>query len=1502
MSSIDKRIVQMQFDNQGFESGVSTTMKSLNKLNESLKMKDASTNLGGISNSMRDLASIGLGGLASGVNSVSSRFSALGIMGVTALMNITNSAVNAGKSLLHSLTLEPITTGFSEYETKMNAIQTILTNTASKGTTMEDVTATLNELNKYADQTIYNFAEMTRNIGTFTAAGIDLETSATAIKGIANLAAGSGSNAQQASTAMYQLSQALAAGKVSLMDWNSVVNAGMGGELFQNALKETAKQMGIYVDKSKPFRETLQDGWLTAKVLTKTLTKFAEDESLLKAATEVKTFTQLLDTMKESVQSGWATSWEYIVGDKEQAASFFTAISDGFNKMIQPSTDARNAMLKFWNENGGRTAIIDGLANVMESFQKIMRGIGMAWDMVFPPMTGQKLVELSKGFKELTEKFKITDQMAGKIGRVFKGLFDAMAMVGEGIVALFKGFAPMKEAFKGAGTSVLDTVSNFGGALSDMRDKVANTDFLGSFVTGMQSITTKIAEFILNLKDNIGKMIDYIWGLDFEGFFDGVGKVFNRIGDLISPVFDQIANTIGKINFDTVFDLMKFGVAAKALDTIKAIFGDFVEGTKEAKGIFETIKDSISKLSEIGSTVAEVLDVARESITAWQQNLKASILLKIGAALLMLAAGLLLISSINPEKLIVGIAGISVLFAELTLAFIAMSKFGDMKGVAKIGGFLIAFAASIAILGVALKTLSSIEPDKMAVGIIGLVTALGVCIIAAKTLGKGEKQLKKVASGLLVFSAALLVMSKVIEALGSMDTEVMGQGLVGIGALLAELALFLVVAKFGSMGVMSAVGVLILSQALLVLADAVENFGGMDENVIIKGLTAIGAMLAEIALFSAFTGGGLNLVLVSAGMIIMAEAMARLTDVMKSIGEMKWGDIGKGLTVVAAALIMFGVASAAISGLKAGVVGAGLYVMAGAIGLIVEVLKTAGGMKWKEIGKGMTAIAGSLLILSVAMYAMSGCLLGAAAMVVAAGALAILTPQLLLLSSMSLEGIGLALLAMAGAFTVLGLAGLLLAPVIPALLGLAGAIVLIGAGAALCGVGLTLIASGIAAIGVAVGGSGYLLVEFLKALIDLLPNIGTKLGEMIVNLAKALGDGLAEITKAIETILTAVITAIGNVLPLFIDVAVDIVVALAEGLARGIPAIVTAGMELILGVLQGIAANIQAIVEAGLDCVIGFMDGLASGLPDVIESGINLALTFIEGVADGLENNKERIGEAVRSIISTLLTTAVEVIKGGATGIFDAAKELFENVVKGIEENWPAIKEAAQGALDKAKEVFSNIGSALWSAGTNLIQGFIDGIASMALSVAEKAKSVASGAVEAVTNFLGINSPSRVFMEIGSFVGEGFVKGMESYSKDVANTASGLAEDVVNNVKNPLEMVSKLLDGEFDVNPVITPVMDLSDIKSGSKLLSNMIGDEQLNIGGVTGTLVGSVGRIQNGNSNADVVKAINELKEGMNNNNAASYNVNGITYDDGSNVASAVETLVRAARIERRI
>ena len=404
--TVDERIVSMQFDNKNFESNVKTSMGTLEKLKKSLKLTEAAKGLENVSNAAKkfDIKPMG-----NGVEAVKMKFSALEVMAVTTLANITNSAVNAGKKIVAAFTIDPIKSGFQEYETQINAVQTILANTSSKGTTIDQVNEALDTLNTYADKTIYNFTEMTRNIGTFTAAGIDLETSVSAIQGIANLAAVSGSTSQQASTAMYQLSQALASGTVKLMDWNSVVTAGMGGQVFQDALKKTSELLGTgaeaAIKANGSFRESLSTGWLTADVLTETLKKFTtsganeyvaeycgisaeavqsaldsaeaqygEAEAIDKAsealarksgkskdeiksalemartaedaATKVKTFTQLFDTLKEAAQSGWTQTFEIIIGDFEEAKEMLTGLSDFFGGIINSVSDARNRVLE----------------------------------------------------------------------------------------------------------------------------------------------------------------------------------------------------------------------------------------------------------------------------------------------------------------------------------------------------------------------------------------------------------------------------------------------------------------------------------------------------------------------------------------------------------------------------------------------------------------------------------------------------------------------------------------------------------------------------------------------------------------------------------------------------------------------------------------------------------------------------------------------------------------------------------------------------------------------------------------------------------------------------------------------------------------------------------------------------------------------------------------------------------------------------------------------------
>lgn len=1499
MSSIDKRIVQMQFDNQGFEKGVNSTMKSLENLNESLKMKNATNGLSEVQSGINKLTSLGMGALSQGVDSVTTKFNAMGIIAATALMNITNSAINIGKKVANALTIEPITTGFSEYETKMNAIQTILTNTASKGTTMEDVTAVLNELNTYADKTIYNFAEMTKNIGTFTAAGVDLQTSATAIKGIANLAAGSGSSAQQASTAMYQLSQALAAGRVSLMDWNSVVNAGMGGELFQNALKDTAKSMGIYVDASKPFRETLQDGWLSTDVLINTLEKFAEDESLVKAATEVKTFTQLIDTMKESVQSGWAVSWEHIIGDKEEAAALFTSISDGFNNLIQPSTDARNAMLEYWNAYGGRTAVINGLTNVLNYLGTGLKAIKTAWEEAFPSMTGEKITVLSAKFEQFTKKLTMNYKTYKRIKDISTGVFDAFHLIKDSIVALLSSMTPMKAVFSSVVDSMFGAIASAGKFISKIREMAGEYGIFDVIANSSKSAFQSLATFILNMKENIGTLLTYLYNLDFKSFFAAISSGFSSVTGILSPVFKSLSKVIESINFDTLFGLIKAGSAIEIVKQLKSMFEEISDTGEAAKTFLDKVVKSFTSFSDLGKSISEVLSTVKDTLIAYQKDLSASTLIKIAGAIGILAASLLIISSINPNSLMAGLGGLAVVFAELAAAYVVMSKVGAITGIWKLGTFLVTFSIAIGVLSASLKSLSSIDSDKLANGIVGLTVVVGLAALSLKILSKNSKNTTKAATGLIIFAAAIHVMSSALEKLGSIDSAVIGAGLTAMAVLLGEIALFLVGTKYGSLSIKSAVGLLILTNALTILVDCIKNLGEMDPDGIILGLSSIAIILSEIALFSHIISGS-KMIAVGVGVLIMAAAINNLSSALKSLGGMQWDEIGRGLTVLTGSLAALALASVFMSGTKLAVVGVGIAVVSASLLLLSTALKSMGNMSWEEVGKGLVVLAGSLTILAIAMYAMSGTVVGAAALVVVAGALAILTPQLLMLSSMKLTGVGIALLAMAGAFTVLGLAGLLLTPLVPVLLALSGVIVLMGIGASACGAGLILAGTGLGLLGAAVAGSGLLIVEFLKSLINLLPKLGTKLAEGFVNFGVTLASNAPIIVEAIKTLLMAILDTIRTVIPELIIVATEIIIAFADAVKVAVPYLVEAGLQLVLGVLQGIANNIQQIVEAGADIIINFCNGMANKLPDVIQAAFDLAITFIEGLATAIDENHEKLNRAIEHLIKAMVTAFVDFVTNSFPEFKAKAKEMWDNFIEGCREKQEEMKTAAKELINNVKEAAAEKVDMLVDVGKNLIKGFIKGIKSMATSVIDSVTGVVQGSIDWAKSLLGINSPSRVFKEIGQYVGEGFVVGIDSYHDRVASSAGDLAESVIRNVKDPLSNLTKLLDDNIDVNPTIRPVMDLSNIENGTRLLNGMLGDQRVSLNANSVRLAGTVGKIQNGTNNKDIIDALKDLKEGMN--NGTSYTINGITYDDGSNVSAAVQTLVRAAKIERRL
>ena len=637
---VDERVVEMRFNNKDFEQNVKTSMSTLDKLKQKLNLKGASKGFEELGDASKK---VNMNALGRSVDVVSAKFSALQVMGVTALANITNSVVNSAKAMISAITIDPVRDGLTEYETQMNAIQTILANTQKEGTDVERVNAALRELNTYADKTIYNFTEMTRNIGTFTAAGVKLDDSVSAIKGIANLAAVSGSNSQQASTAMYQLSQALASGTVKLMDWNSVVNAGMGGQVFQDALTRTSEHLQTgakaAIEANGSFRESLSTGWLTTEVLTQTLDQFAtaaetqeEYQAAVKkfveqgytkeeatqmadmaktandAATKVKTFRQLIDTLKEAMGSGWTTSWQLIIGDFEEAKEMWSNVSDFFSNIINNVSEFRNDVLKS-TLGKGFTALANKITGVTEPVNKAIAAVEDLGSVVDDVLAG-KFGNGDERFNALTEAGKnyyaVQNKVNEALGCTFRYTEDQIKAQDEALGTT--------TAETGATTELTDEkkklikeIANL--SEEEMRAKGYTEDQINAFKelkTTAEKLGIPLNDFIDNMDQingrwlllqsfvNIGKSISAVVGsigkawTDLHGALsvDDLGdKFFNAIGAFHSFTASLIPTdeTLGKLErtFKGVFAILDIistvagGTAKFAFRGLNAVLNAF---------------------------------------------------------------------------------------------------------------------------------------------------------------------------------------------------------------------------------------------------------------------------------------------------------------------------------------------------------------------------------------------------------------------------------------------------------------------------------------------------------------------------------------------------------------------------------------------------------------------------------------------------------------------------------------------------------------------------------------------------------------------------------------------------------------------------------------------------------------------------------------------------------------------------------------------------------------
>ena len=984
MSSIDERVVKMRLDNSQFEQGINKTSGLLGKLKQALNLDKS---VESINNVDKAVSGVSFSPLTSGLQGVQSGFNAMGAVAFSVLNRMTNAAIDAGKSITNALTAS-VRDGFAEYETQMNAVQTILANTQSKGSTIDDVNSALDTLNTYADKTIYNFTEMTRNIGTFTAAGVDLQTSVDSIKGIANLAAVSGSSSAQASQAMYQLSQAIAAGKVQLMDWNSVVNAGMGGEVFQEALKRTARNFGTDVDgmieKYGSFRESLTKGeWLTTDVLTETLKQlsgayteadlvsqgYTEEQAkqIIQlantaegAATDVKTFSQLIDTTKEALASGWTNTFEIIFGDFEEAKELWSGVADVISDVVNRSSESRNNLLKGWKDLGGRTELIKGLSNVFESLGKVVSTVGNAFRKVFPPTTSRKLMDITEAFTSFTERLIPSESTLNKIGRVAEGVFSvfdigvqAVKAVGEAIATAFGS-----DSMGGLLDNLLDIAAGFGDWLVGLDKSIKQ---FGIFEGAAKGVGTAISGVL-------GLFSSFTGGISSMG--SAIGSIASRIGDVLGGAFERVKNVISDV-LTWITDNISGGDIFAGLAG-----GGIFLATKKLGGAFDKIKEAVEgifgnggeNLKKGAGVFNDILSGLQESLNAFTGSVKAVTLVEIAGSIALLVNSMEKIAALSGGEVVGGISAIGGLMTELNVSLKAITK--TMKGVKttdliKTGVALMEFAKAVDMLANAMSTIGNLDWDEIGKGLTGMGGAMAELVAAAKGLSYAKVDIKT-AGSLIAMAQAVKMVADPLKKLGGMSWEEIGKGLSAMGGALAEMGTVTgLLGRFGKNNLSASISMVLTAKSLGDIAEAFGDFSKCNWGEIGRGLVAMGGALGEVGTVTGVLGklAGFSGILGGGSILITAKSLGDIAEAFGKFTQYNWDEIGRGLVAMGGALTEVGVVSGALGKLAglSGIIGGGsILITAKSLGDIASAFGSFTQYNWGEIGRGLVAMGGAL--------------------------------------------------------------------------------------------------------------------------------------------------------------------------------------------------------------------------------------------------------------------------------------------------------------------------------------------------------------------------------------------------------------------------------------------------------------------------------------------------------------------------------------------------------------
>lgn len=1459
-ANIDERVVEMQIDNRQFIDGANKTISVLDRLKDALNFKNSGD---GLDDLQRSVDRFDLTGLASDVEAISSRFSTLGIIGAQALKNLTDKAVNFISNTVRGLTIDPISGGFQKYNSILQDTYTILSATRSEDFSLQGFNTQLDYVNEnmelmmwYADETSATISDMTNTIGKLTNSGQKLSNAAATAMGIYNVAYSAGATKNEAGRALYNFAQAMSAGSVKLIDWRSIENANMATLEFKNQILEVASSAyaaehgfkslekqadGTYktldgvVVTAQNFSQTLQEGWFNSSVLEKVLTDYGEYSRRLQAVmsdqgfekygfaaqevidmfekldgseedfvrlqeelretmhnatpsiealkyayseltdseievsrnahkmgSEYHTFNDVIEATKDAVSTGWARSFQTIIGDADKAKLVWKAVGDEFYEIFASGGATRNAILGFWANPStfdtpaykklvsGRDSLLNAIKTLYEGIKTYISPIVDAFHQVFnfgrdPEKSAVTLLNLTYAFERFSKKVALSDDAVKGMTAFFKTVFEW----GKKALGVFRPF--MSTAGKVVGY-VKELVESFFAAFKS--GKFDKDEFLSGVLDS--KILTALTNGIVDLIGVLRSAFSFVSGL-----FTSVGNAFSIAWEYVKGLYGEI-----KAGLSTAFGGDGVGVT-EILKAVGAILllkkgADSFSWLQGILSLFRPIKDVLTGIHNTFETLGDTLE-------SFSRKSPSDDLKKIAIAVGILTVSLVVLASVDADRLGIALAILAGGMLELVGAMKGLKFISGKKGQKATKG-LISLASAILIMSLAIKILSALNPDAMMNALGGIFVILAELLLFLEAINLLKIKPKSI-RGLISLSIAMLIFSGVVWALGSLPYDKLKQGLTSLAIALAVVSVAMIaMSKFGgSKLVLIGIGMLFMASAIVLLAGALAlmSFANFDNIGVTLGVIA-GALLIIAAAANMMPA---TLPLIAVGLLGISVALGILAGVIVVLSSFDTNKLFESLFVMLTGLAGIALVMSLASGFVAGaaallIASVAFVVAAGAMVVFAISLRLLKDLPLTDLALGIAAVGGALIVLALGLVFMTVGLVGAAALALTAGGLIALGLAFTFLQGADIP-------ALAGGLALLGLA------LVP--LGIGGVVLMLGV-------------PGLMAGSIAIAMMGAALIPFAFALKQL---------EQISFVTMVEYLGLLGGTAGILALLTPVLT------PLSI-----------------------------------------AIGAFGVAC-------LAAG------AGIDLAGSGMVKIAESILSIPENTGKAFKNAAKEIADSVIEFEPAGEK-VVKAIDQIGYDMVLSVSTSNTNIGKVLTSSISANLGILSAAVPNFKTGGYNIVVGIANGVYSGNSIVVEAMHFLAEAMITQFRHDFDMHSPSVVMEEMTAFIPIGAARGVENASGVAVGAMDSLAFKMVDSIRNAMTSIYAIADGDFSLSPVITPVVDMSNVDSAAGGISELFG----------GNAVANISRV--GRSMAD----LEDLASNMQNISEARANMSQDSYE----------------------